>query len=103
VRQAISAWIGRAASDPAVTIEQAMAAFDGHASSKRAVSACGLSFREFATAYLALYWASRFLAEEEMAKAQGRSPRRAPAHVPPENVELLRKNQAEIERLSKSG
>lgn len=93
----------RATSDPSMSIEQAMAVYDRYPTSKRAVVASGLSAREFATASLALHWAFRFLAEVEMEKALGKPPRRPLAHVPPENVELARKNQAEIERLSSSG
>jgi hypothetical protein len=92
--------VGRATSDPALSIDQLMAVFGRYASAKRAVAASGLSPREFATATLSLYWATRYLAEQEMYKSLGRPQTGPPAHVPPENVELVRANQAEIERLS---
>jgi hypothetical protein len=94
--------VGRATSDPAMSIDQLVAVFGRYPSAKQAVAASGLSPREFATATLSLYWATRFLAEQEMYKSLGRPQTGPPAHVPPENVELVRANQAEIERLSRN-
>ena len=64
-------------------------------------AAVELSAREFATSYLAFMYTARYLAEAEMRKAQGQtiSP---PAHVRPDNVQLVRDNQAELSRLSDS-
>ena len=84
---------------PAMSIEDVMSAFDRYPSGKRAVAASGLSTREMATAYLAFYYTSRYLAEEQMRKAMGQTMPGPPAHVRPDNVELLRKNQDEIARL----
>ncbi|MDF2774002.1 MAG: hypothetical protein K0S86_3499 [Geminicoccaceae bacterium] len=94
---AINAALGR----PAMSIEDMMAAIDRYPAAKRAVSASGLSAREFATAYLAYMYTVRHLADAEMRKAMGQTVG-PPAHVRPDNVQLVRDNQAELARLSDS-
>ena len=90
---AINAAMGR----PAMSIEDLIGVIDRYPALKSAVSASGLSAREFATSYLAYMYTVRYLAEAEMRKAQGQtiSP---PAHVRPDNVQLVRDNQAELRK-----
>ena len=92
--------IAEATNRPAMSIEDVMAVFDRYPSAKRAVASSGLSSREFATAYLAFYYTSRYLAEEQMRRGMGQTPPGPPAHVRPDNVALLRQNEAELRRLS---
>jgi hypothetical protein len=94
---AINAAMGR----PAMSIEDVMGAIDRYPAAKRAVSASGLSAREFATAYLAYFYTVRHLADAEQRKALGQTVG-PPAHVRPDNVQLVRDNQAELARLSES-
>ena len=90
---AINAAMGR----PAMSIEDLIGVIDRDPALESAVSASGLSAREFATSYLAYMYTARYLAEAEMRKAQGQtiSP---PAHVRPDNVQLVRDNQAELRK-----
>ena len=83
-----------------MSIGQTVAVIEKYPAMKRAVARTGLSSREYATGLLSLHWAMRYLAEQEMRKAQGQTPPGPPAHVPKENVELVLKNMEEIERLS---
>jgi hypothetical protein len=82
-----------------MSLAEFTAAIDRNPATKRAVARAGLSTREWATAWASFMWAVRVLAEQEMARGMGRRPRRLPAHVPHANVNLVRQNQAEIERL----
>jgi hypothetical protein len=93
--------INAAMGGPAMSIEDLIGVIDRYPALKQAVSASGLSAREFATSYLAYMYTARYLADAEMRKAQGQtiSP---PAHVRPDNVQLVRDNQAELARLSDS-
>ena len=94
---AINAALGR----PAMSIEDVMGTIERYPAAKRAVSASGLSTEEFATAYLAYFYTVRHLADAEMRRAQGQTVG-PPAHVRPDNVQLVRDNQAELTRLSES-
>jgi hypothetical protein len=82
-----------------MSIEQIVALNDRFPTLKKAVASSGLSPKEFATAQLSLQWAYRYLATAEMEKAMGRQSAGPPAHVPKENVEFVRSNEAEIARL----
>ena len=95
---AINAALGR----PAMSIEDMMGAIDRYPAAKQAVSASGLSAREFATAYLAYAYTVRHLADAEMRKALGQTVAGPPAHVRPDNVKLVQDNQEELARLSES-
>ena len=90
---AINAAMGR----PAMSIVDLIGVIDRYPALESAVSASGLSAREFATSYLAYMYTVRYLADAEMRKAQGQtiSP---PAHVRPDNVQLVRDNQAELRK-----
>jgi NAD(P)-dependent dehydrogenase (short-subunit alcohol dehydrogenase family) len=94
---AINAALGR----PAMSIEDVTGTIDRYPAAKQAVSASGLSAKEFATAYLAYFHTVRHLADAEMRKAQGQTVG-PPAHVRPDNVQLIKDNQAELARLSDS-
>jgi hypothetical protein len=94
---AINAAMGR----PAMNIEDLIGVIDRYPALKQAVSASGLSAREFATSYLAYLYTVRHLADAEMRKAQGQTIG-PPAHVRADNVQLVRDNQAELSRLSDS-
>jgi hypothetical protein len=86
-----------------MSIEQVVALNDRFPTLKKAVASSGLSPKEFATAQLSLQWAYRYFATSEMEKQLGRPSAGPPAHVPKENVELVRANQAEIARLGGEG
>lgn len=94
--------IDSATNRPAMSIEDVMRVTDRYPAAKQAVSATGLSAREFATAYLAYFYTGRYLAEEEMRKALGQKVAGPPAHVRADNVKLLRDNQEELTRLSEA-
>ncbi len=95
--KAINAALGQ----PAMSIEDVTGTIARYPAAKQAVSASGLSPKEFATAYLAYFYTVRYLADAEMRKAQGQTVG-PPAHVRPDNVQLIRDNQAELARLSDS-
>jgi ABC-type Fe3+ transport system substrate-binding protein len=92
--------IKQATGQSAMSIEHVMGVFDRYPSARNAVAASGLSSREFATAYLAFYYTTRYLADDQMRRALGQTPPGPPAHVNPANVELVRNNQEEIARLT---
>jgi hypothetical protein len=96
-----AATINAAMGRPAMSIEDLIGVIDRYPPLKQAVSASGLSAREFATSYLAYLYTVRHLADAEMRKAQGQTVG-PPAHVRPDNVQLVRDNQAELSRLSDS-
>jgi hypothetical protein len=101
---------GERGADPAVvrearwessmSIEDMMAVHDRFPSLRRAIERNGLTTREYAIATLSLNFAFMQLAREEGARAERRTPPAPPPHVPKENVELVRGNMSEIERLS---
>jgi hypothetical protein len=86
-----------------MSIDQAVAVIGKYPSLQKAVASTGMPLREFATASLAFYWATRFLLEDGMRQASGAKSNGPPAHVPLENVELLLKNEEEIRKLAPRG
>jgi len=86
--------------ESSMSIEDMMAVHDRFPSLRRAIERNGLTAREYAIATLSLNFAFMQLAREEGARAEGRTPPAPPRHVPKENVELVRGNMSEIERLS---
>ena len=80
------------------SIAEVAAFLQRHPSTRRAVARSGLSSREFATAYLSYVHAARYLMEEAAKRMQGQAAR-PPGHVPRQNVELIRANADELERL----
>ncbi len=81
-----------------MSLAEITAEYDRLPPAKRAIARSGLSTREWVTAFASLMWAGRVIAEQELAKATGKAPI-TPGHVPQENVDLVRQNEAEIERL----
>lgn len=93
--------VSDALEDPSrMSIDQFVAVIDRFPILQKAVSGSGMAPREFATASLAFHWAMRYLAEDEMRRMTSQKQAGPPAHVPAGNVELLRKNEEEIRKLS---
>ena len=81
-----------------MSLAEIAAEYDRLPPAKRAIARSGLSTREWVTAFASFIWATRVIGEQELAKMSGKAPI-TPGHVPQENVDLVRQNEAEIERL----
>lgn len=86
-----------------MSLAELQAEFEKHAAIRRAMARSGLSAREWTLAWAAIMKGMEVLVYEEVAKAEGKKPPATPFDVPKANVELLRRNQAEIDRLQDRG